>query len=53
LSLKKSFIIPKQSEFVDDICEEGNHPAQSMHQDLSTWPQPELVRDIAKFIGFV
>jgi hypothetical protein len=54
LSPKKSFIFPKQFEFVgNDVCEEGNHPAQSKHQLLSNWPQPELVRDIAKFIGFV
>jgi hypothetical protein len=37
----------------NDVCKEGNHPTQSKHQLLSTWPQPELVRDIAKFIGFV
>ncbi len=54
LSLKKSFIFPKQFKFMgNDVCEEGNRPAQSKHQLLSTWPQPELVRDIAKFIGFV
>ena len=34
------------------MCPNGNCPAQSKHQLLKTWPQPELVRDIAKFIGF-
>jgi hypothetical protein len=54
LSLKKSFIFPKQFEFVgNDVCLDGNCPAQSKHQLLTTWPHPELVRDIAKFIGFV
>jgi hypothetical protein len=54
LSLKKSFIFPKQFKFVgNDVCKEGNRPAQSKHQLLSTWPQPEMVRDIAKFIGFM
>jgi hypothetical protein len=54
LSLKKSFIFPKRFEFVgNDVCPKGNRPAQSKHQLLTTWPQPELVRDIAKFIGFV
>jgi hypothetical protein len=54
LSLKKSFIFPKRFEFVgNDVCPEGNCPGQSKHQLLTTWPQPELVRDIAKFIGFV
>ena len=53
LSLKKSFIFPKRFEFVgNDVCLDGNCPAQSKHQLLETWPQPELFRDIAKFIGF-
>ena len=54
LSLRKSFIFPKRFEFVgNDVCPDGNRPAQSKHQLLTTWPQPEQVRDIAKFIGFV
>ncbi len=54
LSLKKSFIFPKRFEFVgNDVCPKGNCSAQSKHQLLTTWPQPELVRDIAKFIGSV
>ena len=40
-------------EFVgNDVCPEGNRPAQSKHQLLESWPQPEIVRDVAKFIGF-
>ncbi len=54
LSLKKSFIFPKQFEFVgNNVCPDGNRPAQSKHQLLTTWPHPKLVRDIAKFIRFV
>ena len=54
LSLGKSFIFPKRFDFVgNDVCPDGNRPAQSKHQLLATWPQPELVRDIAKFTGFV
>ncbi len=54
LSLRKSFIFPKRFEFVgNDVCPDGNRPAQSKHQLLTTWPQPEQVRDIAKFMGFV
>ncbi len=54
LSLKKRFIFPKQVEFVgNDVCSNGNRPRQSKHQLLTTWPHPKLVRDIAKFIGFV
>ncbi len=37
----------------NDVCVDGNCPAQSKHQLLSTWPKPDLVKDIAKFIGFV
>ena len=35
------------------MCPKGNRPAQSKHQLLTTWPQPELVCDKAKFIRFV
>ena len=53
LSLKKSFIFPIRFEFVgNDVCPEGNRPAQSKHQLLESWPKPEIVRDVAKFIGF-
>jgi hypothetical protein len=54
LSLKKSLTFPQQFEFVgSNVCPDGNRPTQSKHQLLTTWPQPELVRDIANFIGFV
>ena len=53
LSLKKSFIFPTHFEFVgSDVCPEGNRPAQSKHQLLETWPCPEIVHAVAKFIGF-
>jgi hypothetical protein len=53
LNLHKSSIFPPRFEFVGiDICNDGNRPAQSKHTLLQTWPQPELVRDVAKFIGF-
>jgi hypothetical protein len=53
LSLKKSFIFPMHFEFVgNDVCPEGNRPAQSKHQLLETWPCPEIVHDVTKFIGF-
>ncbi len=40
-------------EFVGiDVCANGNRPAQSKHTLLKTWPAPETVRDVAKFIGF-
>ena len=53
LSLRKSFFFPMRFEFVgNDVCPEGNRPAQSKHQLLESWPQPEIVRDVAKFIGF-
>ncbi len=42
LSLKKSFIFPKQFKFIgNDVCPDGNHPAQSKHQLLTTWPHPK------------
>jgi hypothetical protein len=53
LSLRKSFIFPKHFKFVgNDVCPEGNRPAQSKHQLLETWPIPDMVRDVATFIGF-
>ncbi len=36
-----------------NVCPEVNRPAKSKHQLLETWPAPELVRDVAKFLGFV
>jgi hypothetical protein len=54
LSLKKSFIFPERFEFVgNDVSPDGNRPAQTKHQLLESWPHPTIVRDIAKFIGFV
>ncbi len=53
LSLKKSHIFPRHFEFVgNNICPDGNQPAQSKHQLLKTWPKPEIVCNVAKFIGF-
>jgi hypothetical protein len=54
LSLKKSFIFPKRVEFVGvDVCQDGNRPAMSKHQLLVHWPTPVIVRDVAKFVGFL
>ena len=54
LNLGKSHFFPRRFEFVGvDVCHEGNRPAKSKHQLLETWPAPELVRDVAKFLGFV
>ncbi len=53
LSLRKSHIFPKRFEFVGiDVCSNSNHPAMSKHQLLEHWPHPEIIRDIAKFVGF-
>ncbi len=53
LSLAKSHIFPKQFEFVGvDVSPYGNHLAMSKHALLHHWPAPELVRDVAKFVGF-
>ncbi len=54
LSLKKSFIFSKCIEFVGvDVCADGNWPAQSKHNLLHHWKTPEVVRDVAKFVGFL
>jgi hypothetical protein len=53
LSLQKSHIFPKHFEFVGIfICLEGNCPAMSKHQLLEHWPQPEIVSDVTKLVGF-
>jgi hypothetical protein len=53
LNLCKSFIFPLRFEFVGiNVCADGNQPAKSKHTLLQTWPSPELMRDVAKFIGF-
>jgi hypothetical protein len=54
LNLAKSHFFPRRFEFVGiDVCTEGNRPAKSKHQLLQSWPAPTLVRDVAKFLGFV
>ena len=53
LSLKKSHFFPARIEFVGiDVCTDGNRPAMSKFQLIKRWPQPIIVRDIAKFVGF-
>jgi hypothetical protein len=53
LNLRKSYIFLLGFEFVGiDVCADGNRPAQSKHTLLKTWPAPETVCNIAKFIGF-
>jgi hypothetical protein len=53
LSLRKSHIFPKQFELVGiDVCSDGNCPAMSKHQLLEHWPQPEIIQDVAKIVGF-
>ena len=54
LSLRKTHIFPKRFEFVGiDVCIDGNRPAMSKRQLLLHWPGPEIVRDVAKFVGFI
>jgi hypothetical protein len=53
LSLKKSHIFPKWFEFVGvKVSPDGNRPAMSKHSLLHHWLAPELVRHVAKFVGF-
>jgi hypothetical protein len=53
LSLRNSHIFPKRFKFVGiDVCLDGNRPAMSKHQLLEHWPKPEIVRDVAKHVGF-
>jgi hypothetical protein len=53
LNLCKSHFFPRHFEFVGiDVSPDRNFPASSKHSLLKTWPAPELVRDVAKFIGF-
>lgn len=53
LSLNKCHFFPKRAEYVGiDIDIDGNRPAQSKHQLLQAWPTPEIVRDVASFVGF-
>ena len=54
LSLKESKLFPQRFDFVGvDVCADGNRPAQSKHQLLQHWPTPTVVRDVAKFVGFL
>jgi hypothetical protein len=53
LNLCKSDFFPACFEFVGiDVCADGNRPAKSKHNLLLTWPAPEFVCNVAKFIGF-
>jgi hypothetical protein len=53
LNLRKSHFFPKRFEFVGiDVCNDSNCPAQSKFMLLKTWPAPEIVGNIAKFISF-
>ncbi len=53
LNLRKSHFLPESFEFVGiNVCANGNRPTKSKHNLLLTWPAPEFVRDMAKFIGF-
>jgi hypothetical protein len=53
LNLRKSHFFPKHFEFVSiNVCTDGNRPAKSKHGLLETWPAPELVCDVAKYINF-
>jgi hypothetical protein len=54
LNLPKSHIFPKQFEFVGiNVCADDNHPAQSKHTLLKTWPAPDTICNVTRFIGFV
>ncbi len=53
LNLHKSHFFPERFKFIGiDVCANGNWPAKSKHNLLLTWPGPEFVRNMAKFIGF-
>jgi hypothetical protein len=54
LSLKKLHTFLKHYEFVGvGICPESNCPAMSKLQLLQHWPWPVIVRNVAKFFGFI
>jgi hypothetical protein len=54
LSLKKSHFFTKHFEFVGiNISSDGNQPAMLKHELLKHWPIPELVRNVASFVGFL
>ncbi|MFN3129889.1 reverse transcriptase domain-containing protein, partial [Roseibium sp.] len=54
LSLTKSLFFNPRIEFVgQDLCADGNRPAQSKHKLLQSWPTFRIARDIASFLGFI
>jgi hypothetical protein len=54
LSLKKNHFFPKRLEFVGiEVSPDGNRLAMSKHKLLKHWPIPQLVRDVASFVGFL
>ena len=54
LSLKKSHFFPKHQEFVGiNMSPDGNCPAMSKHKLLKHWLIPQLVCDVASFVGFL
>ncbi len=54
LSLKKSHFFPARLEFVGiAVSPDGNRPAMSKHKLLRHWPIPQLVQDVASFVGFL
>jgi hypothetical protein len=51
--LSKCKFFPKSVEFVGhDLSFDGNRPSASKIPTLQTWPMPNIVRDVAGFIGF-
>jgi hypothetical protein len=53
LNFCKSHFFPPCFEFVGiDMCSDGTCPEKLKHRLLETWPAPEIVRNVAKFIGF-
>jgi hypothetical protein len=54
LSLKKSFIFQRHFEFVGiGVCPEGNCTAMSKHHLIKHWAMPVIIREVAKFVGFM
>ena len=53
LNLLKSHFFPQRFEFVGiNVSPDRNWPAKSKHGLLKSWPAPEFVHGVAKFIGF-
>jgi hypothetical protein len=54
LCLKKSHFFTKRFEFVGiNVSSDGNQPAMLKHELLKHWPIPELVRNVASFVGIL